>query len=239
MIAYFNMVIFDTHCHLDKFNKIELIKNQIAITCGYTHEANIKAVKISKTYKNVYCALGIAPHTVLDIEDLSSIDEWIKYIKNQNTIAIGEIGLDYHWGKTEKQIKNEKIVFEKMLVLAEKMKLPILIHSRDAEEDVINRLIEFNGKALLHCFSGNRELAKKAVKQDMLISVPPIKSSLKKKVIKDVGLHNLVIETDAPYLGKDLYDIYKSISIISDALGVSEEKVEEETYENAKKFFNI
>ena len=239
MIAYFSMVIFDTHCHLDKFNKIEFINNQIAVTCGYSHEANQKAVEIGKIYKSVYCALGIAPHTVLDLNDLTIVDEWIEFIKHQKPIAIGEIGLDYHWGKNKEQIKNEKIVFEKMLCLAEELKLPVLIHSRKAEDEVIDRLINFELPVLLHCYSGNRDSAKKAVKHNMLISIPPIKSDLKKKVIKDVGLHNLVIETDAPYLGKNLFDIYKSISIISDALGVSEEKVEEKTYENAKNFFNI
>ncbi len=239
MITYLTMVIFDTHCHLDKFDKIEFIKDQIAVTCGYSHEANEKAVKIAEKYKNVYYALGIAPHSVLDLEDLSIVEEWVSFIKQKKPIAIGEIGLDYHWGKTEKQIQNGKIVFEEMLSLAEKMKLPVLIHSRKAESDIIERLIDFDLPVLLHCFSGNRELAKKAVKHNMLISVAPIKSSLKKKVIKDVGLNNLVVETDAPYLGKNLYDIYKSISIISKALGVSEEEVEEETYKNAKFFFKI
>ncbi len=239
MITYFSMVIFDTHCHLDKFKKIEFINGQFAITCGYTHEANQKAIEIAKKYKNVYPALGIAPHIVLDLEDLTIVDTWIEFIKKQKPIAIGEIGLDYHWGKTSKQIENEKIVFEKMLGIAEDFKLPVLIHSRKAEEDIINRLIEFNLPVLLHCYSGNRELAKKAIKHNMLISIPPIKSNLKKKVIKDVGLNNLVVETDSPYLGKNLYDIYKSISIISDALGVSVEKVEEKTCENAKAFFNI
>jgi TatD DNase family protein len=233
------MVVFDTHCHLDKFDKIEFIKNQIAITCGYSHEANIKAIEISKKYKNVYYAIGIAPHSVLDLDDLTIVDKWIEFIKKNKPIAIGEIGLDYHWGKTIEEIKKEKIVFEKMLDLANEMKLPVIIHSRKAEEDIINRLIDFDFPVLLHCFSGNRELAKKAVKHNMLISISPISSDLKKKVIKDVGLNNLVVETDAPYLGKNLYDIYKSISIISKSLGVSEEKVEEETYKNAKEFFNI
>jgi len=239
MITYITMVIFDTHCHLDRFKTIELIENELAVTCGYSHEANIKAVEIAKNNKNVYCALGIAPHTVLDLEDLSIIDTWINFIKKQKPIAIGEIGLDYHWAKYEKQIKNEKLVFEKMLSLAEDMKLPVLIHSRKAEKDIIKRLIDFELPKILHCYSGNRESAKLAVKHDMLISIPPVKSDMRKKVIKDVGLNNLVVETDAPYLGKDLYDIYKSIIIISNALGVSEEKVEEKTYENAKRFFNL
>lgn len=226
-------MIVDTHAHLDSIKNFEIPEDRIVFTVGYVHKANVEAVRISRQHTNVYPILGIAP-IIQREEDLSMLDNWIDFIRNNKPLAIGEIGLDYHWGKTEDQLKKQRTCFEKMLELAEELNLPVSIHSRDAEEDIVDRLCSWKLGGIMHCFRGNEKQAEKAVESGFMISVSPVKSRKTKKVIKNVGLDSIVVETDAPYIGKSLDDIFASISIVSEVLSVSKREVIDTTEKNAR-----
>jgi len=239
---------FDIHAHLvdmDIYDKLIEGKEQLnhnILTAGYSHTSNIKTVKM-KNVKNVFLALGIAAQEAIKNKHiLDQIDQWIEFIESNKHIinAIGEIGLDYHWTNAYEDIEREKTIFRYLLSLAERMKLPIIVHSRKAEDDVINEILNYDIKeVVLHCFSGNARQALKAVDNNMLISIPPIKSRQRKKVIKKVGIHNLVVETDAPYIGKHTTDINKSIEIIASALEIDNNTVKSITYKNSIKILGI
>ena len=156
--------------------------------------------------------------------------------------AIGEIGLDFHWAKTEVEKQRQHAAFGYQRTLAKKAGLPVVIHCRDAMAEVLDEL-ENNGFSdfMMHCFAGNADDAKRAVGLGGIISVPPMHSKERKKAIKAIGLENVVAETDAPYLGdtKTLSDINISIQIIADALGISFEKAAGATVENDRRFYRI
>lgn len=199
----------DTHCHIFKsdYDNIDEVLNNASnnnvkyyINNGSDREYNKEVLELVKEYDNMYGALGIHPETVDDY----SLDD-IEFIKNnlsnEKIVAIGEIGLDYHYTKENKdeQIK----LLEMQLSLAEEYNLPVIIHSRDATEDTINTLKKFNCRGTIHSFSGSLETAKIYIKMGYLLGVNGVitfKNCNIKDVIKEVGLDNIVLETDSPYL---------------------------------------
>jgi len=213
-------MIFDTHAHIGDLKADNLsVPNDMTFLCvGYSHNSNVRAMDVCRKYDNVHPVLGIAPHSVQDVKDLSVLDEWINYIKQNKPVMIGEIGLDNHWATSVGHVTIQKQCFTQMLDLATELKLPISIHSRKAEQQIIDMLSSWDVKGIMHCFGGNVTQAIKCVDLGFMISVPPMKSNKRKKVIKKVGLDNIVVETDLPYIGKDFNDIKTSISIVSDVL---------------------
>ena len=193
----------------------------------------------------MYGALGIHPETVDDY----SLDD-IEFIKNnlsnEKIVAIGEIGLDYHYTKENKdeQIK----LLEMQLSLAEEYNLPVIIHSRDATEDTINTLKKFNCRGTIHSFSGSLETAKIYIKMGYLLGVNGVitfKNCNIKDVIKEVGLDNIVLETDSPYLTPVPYrgmqnnpsHILDIAKFVSELYNVSLEELSYRTNENIKRMY--
>ena len=193
----------------------------------------------------MYGALGIHPETVDDY----SLDD-IEFIKNnlsnEKIVAIGEIGLDYHYTKENKdeQIK----LLEMQLSLAEEYNLPVIIHSRDATEDTINTLKKFNCRGTIHSFSGSLETAKIYIKMGYLLGVNGVitfKNCNIKDVIKEVGLNNIVLETDSPYLTpvpyrgmkNDPSHIMDIAKFVSELYNVSLEELSYRTNENIKRMY--
>ena len=204
-----NNYFVDTHCHVFEtdYDNIDVVlenasNNHIKyiINNGSNNFYNKEVLKLVDKYPCMYGAIGIHPE---DVEGYSLED--LKFIENNlscnKIVAIGEIGLDYHYTKENKDKQIE--LFEKQLALAEKYNLPVIVHSRDATEDTINSLKKFKCKGVIHSFSGSLETAKIYLKIGYLLGVNGVitfKNAKIKDVIKEVGLQNIVLETDSPYL---------------------------------------
>lgn len=244
----------DTHCHIFKsdYDNIDEVLNNASnnnvkyyINNGSDREYNKEVLELVKEYDNMYGTLGIHPETVDDysLDDIGFIKN---NLSNEKIVAIGEIGLDYHYTKENKdeQIK----LLEMQLFLAEEYNLPVIIHSRDATEDTINTLKKFNCRGTIHSFSGSLETAKIYIKMGYLLGVNGVitfKNCNIKDVIKEVGLDNIVLETDSPYLTPVPYrgmqnnpsHILDIAKFVSELYNVSLEELSYRTNENIKRMY--
>lgn len=251
------MEFFDSHAHyndeqFENENIIEqLYKEGITkiVIPGYSLQSSKKALEIAKKYSFVYATCGISPN---DIKNIAEIEEIEKLANEEKVIAIGEIGLDYYWNKENK--KEQKEVFIKQIEIANKKKLPIVIHCRDAHTDLIEILkekMDCNKKGVFHCVALNLELIKNALNLGYYISFAgPITYKNSKnadEAIKLVPLDKILIETDSPYLAPEpkrgtRNDSRNLVYIAEKISQVKQIKIEEFvkiTYENTKKIFNI
>lgn len=259
------MKLFDTHAHYndERFNedRDEIIKDIYEsgitnfITAGYSLESSKKAIEISEKYEYIYTIIGVSPNDIPENE--KDLEEQIKeleilYKNNKKIVAIGEIGLDYYWNKENKEL--QKIAFIKQIELANKLSLPIVIHTREAVSDTIDILknvINVKNKGIFHCCPLNRELVKEALKLGFYISFAgPVTFKNAKnadEIIQIVPLEKILIETDSPYLspepnrGKrnDSRNIKYIAQKIADVKKVDIEEVAKVTYANAQKIFDI
>lgn len=204
-----NNYFVDTHCHLYKEyyeNIDEIIKLSIDnkvnlfINAGCDQKSNEEVLNTSSLYDNIYCTLGIHPENVdkYILNDLVFIEN--NFI-NKKVIAIGEIGLDYHYNKDnkEKQIK----LFEEQLALAEKNNIPVVIHSREATEDTIASLKKYKVKGVIHSFSGSLETANIYLKMGFYLGINGVltfKNSHLKDILINIPINKILLETDSPYL---------------------------------------
>lgn len=209
--------IFDSHAHYDdeefdddRKEVIEELKNNGVIgimNCSSSYESIAKTCELINTWDFIYGAVGIHPENADEFKDemLEEFKEIIK--KNPKVKAIGEIGLDYYWDENpDKEI--QKDVFRKHMKLAEELNLPVIIHDRDAHEDTLNIIKEFpNVKGVVHCFSGSVEFAKECLKLGYYIGVTGVVTfkNAKKvvKVVKEVPIERLLVETDCPYMAPE------------------------------------
>ena len=249
-------MFIDTHCHLSKedYDDIDLVikenrENNISkiIISGCSRDSIFESIELSRRYEEVYLTLGYHPsevNTVTD-DDLLELENLLKLDK---VVGLGEIGLDYYYGKDD---KNEQIeLFRKQLVIAEKLDIPVVIHSRDAVEDTINILKEFDLTGVIHCFSGSVETAKIYTSMGYMLGIGGVvtfKNSNLYKVVEEVGIKNIVLETDSPYLAPTPFRGQKNSSKyipliaekISDILEISLEEVGNETTKNACSMFDL
>ncbi len=199
-------MFIDTHCHLDEYENLDEITNfdGYMITSGCDTKTNKQVIKIIDKYDNVFGTLGIHPE---NIDNVSEKDyEFIeKNINNKKIVAIGEIGLDYHYTSDNKEKQIE--VLKRQLDIAQKYNLPVVIHSRDAILDTYNILKEYNLKGTIHCFSSSLEMAKEFIKLGYKIGVGGVltfKNGKKlQEIVKTIDLQNILIETDSPYLSPE------------------------------------
>ena len=249
-------MFIDTHCHISKedYDDIDLvIKENIdasvdkMIVSGCEENAINESIELSKKYDSIYLTIGYHPDQVNVVDD-EKLDKLKALLKTPKVVGVGEIGLDYHYGKEDRYKQIE--LFEKQLKIAEEFNLPVVIHSRDATEDTINTLKKFKVKGIMHCFSGSVETAKIYVSMGFLLGIGGVvtfKNSNLYKVVEEVGLDNIVLETDAPYLAPTPYrgkqNSSKYIPIIaekiSEILGVSVDEVAVKTTDNAVKLFDL
>ena len=249
-------MFIDTHCHLsiEDYDDIDLvIKDNLAanvnkiIVSGCEEKTIYEAIELSKKYDCVYITIGYHPDQVDNVTDemLNKLKDLLKLPK---VVGIGEIGLDYHWVKDNKEKQIE--LFEKQLKIAEELDLPVVIHSRDATEDTINTLKKYNVIGDIHCFSGSVETARIYVSMGYKIGIGGVvtfKNSNLYKVVEDIGIDNIVLETDAPYLTPDPYrgkqNSSKYIPYIADRiaqiLNISSEEVGKITSKNAIQLFDL
>ena len=173
------------------------------INIGSDRESNIKGLKLSAEYPQIYMSVGIHPHDAktLNEEVYNEIRDWLKQPK---VVAIGEIGLDYHYMHSQKEVQIE--AFKKQIAIAKNSGLPIIVHSRKAMEDTM-RILKEDAQGIsgvLHCFSGDTEMAEKAMDMGFYISIAgPVtfkKANQLREIAKLIPDERLLIETDAPYL---------------------------------------
>ena len=246
----------DTHCHIYKEyyeNIEEVLKNakksnvNRMINNGCDKKSNEEVLELTKNYENIYGAIGIHPENIANYsdEDLKWIEENLKQSK---IIAIGEIGLDYHYTKENKteQIK----LLERQLKIAERYHLPVIIHSREATEDTINTLKKYKVTGVIHSFSGSLETAKIYIKMGYLLGINGVitfKNSKLKEVIKEIPLESIILETDSPYLTPEPFRgkkneparIKEIAEFICDLKGISLEDLATITNHNIKRIFDI
>ena len=203
-------MFIDTHMHIGEdfgINPDDYIRNaqdkdvkiMIASFCEKTDL--YLSTKFMDKYKCLYAAVGYHPEVANDIieDDYLKLEEIIK--NNNKIVAIGEIGLDYHWSKENKDKQRE--VFRRQLELAEKLNLPVVIHTRDAINETYEILKEYNVRGVMHCFSGSLEMAKKFIDLGFYLGIGGVitfKNSKLYQVIEEVSLDNIVLETDSPYM---------------------------------------
>ncbi|MFA4983324.1 MAG: TatD family hydrolase, partial [Candidatus Micrarchaeia archaeon] len=231
----------DAHCHMDSCPGGAL-PEILHITSGYSQESNRKNARVASENENVHLCAGIAPQEAMKHPDIKiKLAEWENEIAQfPKLVAIGEIGLDYHWAKTPEERFFQHECFISQLSLAERMNLPVVIHSRDAEAECLDILSNFSLNFMLHCYSGPAELAAQAVATGRgIASVPPISGKERKKFIRDIPIEKLVAESDAPYIGKSPSDTALSIKMIAEIKGLSEDAVRAQTLMNTAEFFRI
>lgn len=251
------MKLIDTHCHLNKeyYENVETVINdavsdnvEYLIVSSCSPENWEENINLINKYKNVY--LNISLHPEYGNEEINYdlyLEQMKKIIKsNSKIIAIGEIGLDYHYDNTNKD--RQKDLFIKQIMLAKEYKLPIVIHTRDATKDTIDILKKFNIKGIIHCFSGSLETAREYINMGFYLGIGGVvtfKNSKLKDVIKEIGLDSIVLETDSPYLSpiRGNKNFPKNIKIIAEyiasLLNISVEEVSKKTTLNVKKIYNI
>jgi len=251
-------MIIDSHCHLDYeplFSSIDEVllnakRNNITnlLTIGTSLESSKKVLEIVEKYENIYGAIGIHPNsTTGHLNDLDKLIDIKK--KSKKIIGLGETGLDYFYKKSEK--KDQIFSFEKHIEFAISEKVPVIIHTRDADEDTILIIKKYYKRTrfLVHCFTGNLEFAKNLLNLECLISFSGIitfkKSTELRDVVKYVPLERMLIETDSPYLSPDPLRSKSNepanVKIVGENIAkikeVSFEEVANLTTENFKNFF--
>lgn len=250
--------IFDTHSHYDdeKFNPDrEAILNNLqsqgvslVVSCGCDIDSTQFNFDLAQKYDYIYFAAGFHPENLqgATLDDLKIIK---KFAQNKKCVAIGEIGLDYHWMDSPKEVQRE--FFEAQIELAKKLDIPVIVHDRDAHGDTLDILKSTKPKGVVHCFSGSREMAREIIRLGMYIGLngvvtfPNARKSL--EVVKEIPIERLVLETDCPYLaptpvrGKrnDSSNIPYIAEKISEVLGMDAQEILDITNKNAKKLYNL
>ncbi|MFC0300102.1 TatD family hydrolase [Virgibacillus soli] len=254
-------MLFDTHVHLnaEQFmeDREEVMKR--AFDAGVTYMTVVGfdehtiplAIEIAESHETIYAAVGWHPVDAIDMQEKHL--SWIKQLASHpKVVAIGEMGLDYHWDKSPKHI--QKDVFRQQIRLAKQLNMPIIIHNREATEDIITILQEEKAEevgGIMHCYNDSVDYVKTCLDMNFYISLGgPVtfkNAPLPKEVAVDVPLNRLLIETDAPYLaphpnrGKRNEPAYVKLVAekIAELRGISFEEVAKATTENALNVYNI
>lgn len=256
-----NMNFVDAHSHYndEQFNedREKIIKETYSsgitkvICAGYDVLSSKKSIEISNKYNFIYSTCGISPNDVP--ENINEVYKCLKeleiLLQNNKVVAVGEIGLDYHWNQENKDIQKE--MFIKQIELANKYDLPIQIHTREAVEDTIQILKQnpVNKKGMFHCCPLNRELVKEALKLGFYVSFAgPItfkNSKNAEEIVNMVPLNRFLTETDSPYLSPEPNRGKRNNSInvkhiaqkIAEYRGISIEEVTDAAYTNLLELF--
>ena len=247
---------FSSECDMGVDNLLgSLFENNVSfiINVGTSPETSNEAIAQAKKYENMYTAIGIHPS---DARFLSNPESEISEIKNlildksNKCVALGEIGLDYHYPDTNKEM--QMVYFDRQMALAEELNIPVVIHDRESHEDVMNVIRQYpNVKGVLHSFSGSREMAEELVKMGWYISfsgtISFTNARRPKEVAASLPKDKVLIETDAPYLAPHPHrgtlnhsgKLEFTNKALADVWGISEEECARITEENAKRFFGL
>ena len=249
--------ITDTHCHLqhERFkDDLDTVLSEIskkmtfAIVSGANVSWNRQAIDISSKHKNIYSTIGLHPIDAAKLSEDAFMDE-LKFIEENYSliVGIGEIGLDWHWEKDDAMREIQKERFVSFLTLAKKLDLPVVIHSWDAESEVLDVLeSEKMKKVVMHCFSGKLDELSRALALGFYISVSTVimRSKGTRKIARDCPLDRMLLETDAPYLWLNgernvPWNTEAAAEKIAQIRKITTAQVLEATHKNAKRVFGI
>jgi TatD DNase family protein len=257
-------MLVDSHCHLDyeglADSRADVVARarQAGVTCmlniGTTHREFHKVLKTADDFKEVFCSVGVHPHHVNeDGENLQTAD-LIKLTNHPKVVGIGETGLDYYYERSPRNLQQES--FRQHIRAGIATNLPVIVHSRDAEEDTAKILKEEGigqgGKprGVLHCFSSRRILAEQALDIGFYISLSGIitfkKSQELRDIVGDIPMDRLLVETDSPYLAPEPFRgkvcepayVVNTARVLAEIKGVSAEEIARQTTENFFRLFN-
>lgn len=254
-------MLFDTHAHLDddRFDEdrkqvIEQCKTEgveLILNAASNLHTSLKSIELAKEYDFIYAAVGVHPHDAKSM-DSRTIDVLRDLAANPKVKAIGEIGLDYHYDFSPRDVQKQR--FMEQIDLAKQLKLPIIVHDRESHGDIMEIFNKMNVKdmgGVLHSFSGSVELARECVKLGFYLSISgplTFKNNVKTvEVVREIPLDMLLIETDSPYLTPTPYRGHRNYpgyvryvaEKIAEIKGLSFEEVAKKTLENGKKLFDI
>ena len=246
----------DTHCHLSMEDYLDIDKvieeNKDAlvekiVVSGCSRESIEEVMDLKDNYDMVYVTIGYHPEYADTVTE-SDLDYLKSLLGEKKVVGIGEIGLDYHYTKENKD--KQIWLFEEQLKIADALNLPVVIHSRDATMDTINILKKYKVKGIIHCFSGSLETANIYISMGFLLGIGGVvtfKNSKLKDVVKEVPLESIVLETDSPYLapvpfrGKINSSKYLEFiaNFIADIKNISVYELAEITSRNASSLFDF
>jgi len=246
-------MIIDAHAHLDMIENLDEVINrakennvELILAQGVNIESLNKNLEIKNKYGDIVgLSAGLYPEETLKRSDYKILENFVKNNEDK-IIAIGEIGMDFSKDSPKKDL--QEFIFTKQLDLAQEMGLPVSIHTRKAEVEIINILKGYPKlKRILHCFSGNFKLIKEAEMMGCYFSIPTniVRSEHFQKLVKEVNHKKILTETDSPYLSpfKDKTNessyITESIKVIAKIWKVSIKEVEEQIEENSRKVLSF
>lgn len=252
-------MLFDTHAHYDdeQFDEDRdaLLSGMrehgvsLIVNAGSSLSASKKGLEIADKYPFIYAAVGVHPHDskLMDDQTISELEQLLKHPK---AVAVGEIGLDYHYDLSPRTIQQQR--FREQLELAWRVKKPVIIHEREAPRDVLDIICEYpDVQGVFHCFSGSWETAKLLLDKGWYLSftgVITFKNARRShEVIQKMPRNRIMIETDCPYLTPEPFRGRRNSSLylehtarkLGELLGVSFEEAAYLTAENGKRFFGI
>ena len=260
-------MFIDTHVHLD-FPEYKAEIGQVLgrakdagvgkfINVGVDLETSKKSLELARHYKEIYATVGLHPHSAKEL-DLETRPQLMTYAAHKKIVAVGEIGLDYYYLKRSSQFSHcpsreeQMFCFEQMLDLALELRLPVIVHSREADADLIAMLKSYAGslRGVVHCFAGDYEFARKILDLGFLISFTgniTFKNSQVTPVIEKIPLGSIMIETDSPLLtpepnrGKrnEPMNVVFVAKKIAEIKKISLEEVEISTTKKATSFFKL
>ena len=252
-------MFFDTHAHydderydVDRDLLLESMRESgvsLILNAGSSVENSRRGLQIAEKYPFVYASVGVHPHDAKEMDE-NSIFELLELSKHQKALAIGEIGLDYHYNLSPVETQKER--FREQLELARETNLPVIIHEREAFADVMEILADFSDlRGVFHCFSGDRDAAKRVLDMGWMLSFTGVVTFKKAATSLDVAtyvpIERLMLETDAPYLspeplrGKrnDSRNLIHIAKKLAEARGTTVEELAAVTMNNGKRFFGV
>lgn len=255
-------MLIDSHAHLDDkrfdgdrellINSLESNGIELVINIGADLQTSIASASLAEKYNNIYAAVGIHPHSAKEADE-STMEILKSFAKRDKVVAIGEIGLDFYYDNSPRDLQRKW--FKEQLKLAKEVELPVVIHSRDAQQETFDILKEASedGKlrGVLHCYSGSAEMAAEYVKMGFYISIAGPVTFKNARVVKEVAetvpLDRLLVETDSPYLTPEPYRGKRNEPIfvkyvagtIAEIRGLSYEELAKATNKNTKELFGL
>jgi TatD DNase family protein len=249
-------MLIDTHCHLEKKeyeildNLIDNILNsdvKIIVVSGYDVASSLEAIELAHRFHNIYATVGFHPHDCKDIkdDDYKLFNNWLI---DDKVVGVGEIGLDYYYDVNDKDKQIE--MFKKQIEIASRYNKPIVIHNRNASDDIYNILKCYKARGIIHCFNDDISMANKFISLGFLLGIGGIitfKKNTLKSVIGNIDIKAFVLETDSPYLTPEPFRGTKNSPLnlpliakcIADIKGYSYEEVGNITSKNASSLFDF
>lgn len=250
---------FESHAHYDseqfdddRYEVIESLKNSgvdYVINVGADMQSSLTSIELSRKYDFIYAAVGVHPHDAENVkaEDYETLSS---YLKEDKVVALGEIGLDYYYDLSPRDIQRQ--VFKNQLDICENAKKPVIIHSREAAQECFDMIKDSKvRRGVIHAFSGSTEMAKEYIKMGFYIGVGGIvtfKNARKLvEVVENIPLERILIETDSPYLSpvpvRGTRNNSQNLKYITEKIAqikqISPENVAEITRKNAVSLFDI